>query len=141
MKRNAITVAVLAGALSAMAAVASAAEKVDLGKREFDAKCVICHGAKGKGDGPYAGLLTKTLPDLTTLAKRNGGVFPLQRVYETIDGGPSVTVHGTRDMPIWGTDYRLRAAEYYIDVPYDAEAFVRARLLALSEYIYRLQVK
>lgn len=141
MRLGAIILAVLAGTLSATATLAAAAEKIDLGKREYDAKCVICHGPKGKGDGPYAGLLTKSLPDLTTLARRNGGVFPLQRVVETIEGGPSITSHGTRDMPIWGAEYRLRAAEYYIDVPYDAEAYVRARILALSEYVYRLQAK
>lgn len=49
--------------------------------------------------------------------------------------------HGTRDMPIWGQDYRVRAAEYYMDVPYDSELFVRTRILALAEYLSRLQAK
>ena len=44
-------------------------------------------------------------------------------------------------MPIWGNQYRVRAAEYYIDVPYDPEVFVRAKILALIDYISRLQVK
>jgi hypothetical protein len=25
--------------------------------------------------------------------------------------------HGTRDMPIWGQEYGVKAAEYYMDVP------------------------
>ncbi|HSF48517.1 MAG TPA: hypothetical protein VLA73_09165 [Burkholderiales bacterium] len=44
-------------------------------------------------------------------------------------------------MPIWGIEYKAKAAEHYMDVPYDEQAFVRARILALIEYIYRLQAK
>jgi hypothetical protein len=44
-------------------------------------------------------------------------------------------------MPIWGRDYSLKAAEAYFDVPYDPEAYVRTRMLALTEYIARLQAK
>ena len=44
-------------------------------------------------------------------------------------------------MPTWGSVYRSRAAEYYVDAPYDPNAFVRARTLASIEYISRLQVK
>jgi hypothetical protein len=75
---------------------------------------------------------------LTQLAKSNGGVFPVNRVYETIEGA-NVPSHGSRDMPIWGMDYRIKAAEYFVDVPYDSEAYVRARILTLLEYINRLQ--
>ena len=43
-------------------------------------------------------------------------------------------------MPIWGRDYALAAGEHFVDVPYDANAWVRARILALVDYINRLQV-
>ena len=115
-------------------------ERVDFGKREFDANCATCHGPSGKGNGPITDLLTKRPPDLTQLSKNNGGVFPMARLYDVIDGS-GVQAHGTRDMPIWGQDYRVRAAEYYVDVPYDPEAYVRVRILALLEYINRLQAK
>lgn len=141
MKSITIAATLLTGALAAVAATATAADRVDFGKREYDANCAICHGQKAKGDGPYAGLLTKTLPDLTVLAKRNGGVFPLQRVYDSIEGSSVVGAHGTRDMPIWGAAYRLKAAEHYMDMPYNAETYVRARILALAEYLNRLQEK
>lgn len=85
-------------------------------------------------------MLRKAPPDLTVLTKTNNGVFPMTRLYEVIEGA-NVPSHGARDMPIWGQDYRVQAAEYYIDVPYDPEAYVRARILALLEYINRLQVK
>ncbi|MGZ5074551.1 MAG: c-type cytochrome, partial [Usitatibacter sp.] len=114
--------------------------KVDVGKREYDSKCAVCHGVKGKGDGPYQGLGSQVIPDLTTLARKNGGVFPFQKTYEIIDGRTELKAHGTRDMPIWGTEYRhdARGAVLEADPP---EAVVRARILALNEYLYRMQVK
>ena len=114
--------------------------RVDFGKREFESNCASCHGLSGKGGGYAVEWLKKSPTDLTTLSKRNGGVFPVSRMYETIEGG-NVPSHGSRDMPVWGSDYRIKAAEYYVDVPYDPEAFVRTRILALIEYIKRLQEK
>jgi mono/diheme cytochrome c family protein len=114
--------------------------KTDLGKREFDANCASCHGVSGKGSGPIADLLKRSPPDLTTMQQRNGGVFPMNRAYEIIEG-VGVPEHGTRDMPIWGREYSVKAAEYYMDAPYNQEAFVRARILVLLEYLSRLQVK
>lgn len=136
-------IAVIAGAMTValpMLAVGQQ-QKLDLGKREYDANCAACHGVKGAGDGPFGELLKSSVPDLTTLAKRNNGVFPFMRVYEMVDGTQMVRAHGTRDMPIWGTDYRIKGAEYYMEIPYDPEAYVRTRILALTEYVYRLQQK
>ena len=52
-----------------------------------------------------------------------------------------IPLHGTREMPVWGRDYGIEAGEYYMEVPYDREAYVRGRILALIEYINRLQAK
>lgn len=111
----------------------------DLGRAEFEANCAHCHGMQGRGDGPLRGFLTRPTPDLTVLARENGGVFPVSRIYEVILGTEEPTVHGTREMPVWGREYRRRAAEHYFDAPYDPEVFVRARILALIDYIARLQ--
>ena len=128
-----------AAAVLLLGAATVFAQTPDFGKREYESNCAVCHGKEGKGNGPYAGYLTKAATDLTQMAKKNGGVFPLNRAYEVIEGaGPG---HGTRDMPVWGQDYRVKAAEYYIDVPYNAEAYVRTRILALAEYLSRLQAK
>lgn len=116
-------------------------KEMDVGKREYDANCAVCHGPKGKGDGPKAGMGGVRPADLTTLAQRNGGWFPFARVYEFIDGRRLVKAHGTREMPAWGLGYRAEAAEYYAQAPANAEAHVRARILALTEYVYRLGAK
>jgi mono/diheme cytochrome c family protein len=115
----------------------------DVGKREYDNNCAVCHGASGKGDGPYAGIIETKVPDLTTLQQANNGVFPYDRVYQSIDGRLELKAHGTRDMPIWGNEYNAKAAEYYSDYlrDYSAQGFVRGRILALINYIYSLQAQ
>jgi mono/diheme cytochrome c family protein len=117
-----------------------AADKVDLGKREYDSNCIACHGKDLKG-GAYVDFLKVTPPDLTQLSKKNGGVFPLERVYAVIDGRQEVKAHGPRDMPIWGRDYQIKAGEHYVDINYDPEAFVRGRIFALIDYLNRMQAK
>lgn len=141
MKRSIIQAALVGACLAIAATGALGQGKVDLGKREYDANCASCHGLKGAGDGPNKPYLTKSPTDLTRLAKANGGILPFDRLYESIDGSKVIAGHGSRDMPTWGNEYRTKAAEYYMDSPYDPDAFVRARILALLEYISRLQVK
>jgi hypothetical protein len=46
--------------------------------------------------------LKAKVPDLTLLAKRNGGQFPEPRVRKVILGDDVVASHGSREMPIWG---------------------------------------
>ncbi len=139
MKGHKAGAAFVGAALIFASALASAAE--DVGKREYDNNCAVCHGATGKGDGPYAGIIDTRIPDITTLQKANNGVFPFNRIYELIDGRAEVKAHGTRDMPIWGNEYNDKAVQYYSDFyrQYNPEGFVRGRILALINYIYNLQ--
>ena len=71
------------------------------GAATFIDHCAGCHGAAANGDGPMAELLTIQPADLTRLSERNGGVFPLTRVVERIDGTTEMQVHGG-PMPIFG---------------------------------------
>jgi mono/diheme cytochrome c family protein len=142
MKPGNFIAALCGAALIATAGSASAQDrKFDFGKREYDSNCANCHGLKGKGDGPYKPFLTKSPTDLTTLSKRNAGIYPFHAVYAIIDGRQDVAAHGPRDMPVWGAQYSIKSAESYMDVPYSSESFVRSRILALTEYISRLQAK
>lgn len=138
----AIAAVSLTGAL--MATSAAWSQEVTVGQREFSNNCAVCHGASGKGDGPLAGSLNQTVANLTVLSKNNGGVFPVARMYEVIDGRAVIASHGTRDMPAWGYEYNSQADTnmlgYYYTGP-DVDAFVRGRVLALIEYISTLQEK
>jgi mono/diheme cytochrome c family protein len=135
--KSTLTASMLAVMLSQGASYAQST-RTDIGKIEFESNCASCHGVSGKGGGPAVEWLRKSPTDLTTLTKRNAGVFPVSRMYDMIEGS-NVASHGTRDMPVWGMDYRIKAAEYYYEVPYDPEVYVRSRILALIEYINRLQ--
>jgi mono/diheme cytochrome c family protein len=124
-------------------AASSYGQDTDIGKREYVINCAVCHGDKGKGDGPLVALLKKPAADLTKLQKDNNGVFPFDRVYEVIDGRETVAAHGPREMPIWGDKYNKEAAGLMgvFLTTKDLESFVRGRILALVGYIYTLQAK
>lgn len=149
MKNNLISIfiAVAMMMMLGISGIATAAErkaKADVGKNEYQNSCILCHGAAGKGDGSVVELLKKKPTDLTTLSRKNNGVFPFDRIYGMIDGRDMVVGHGDREMPAWGNRYSsdtVKAAEYYIDMPYDMEMYVRSRILALIDYLNRIQVK
>ena len=142
LRHGAIAQAVLV-MIGTTATAALAADKlVDVGKFEYEGACTVCHGATGKGNGPFMGQLTTKIPDLTVLAKNNGGVFPFDRVYQVIDGREQIKAHGTRDMPVWGQAFRRQSSVYFQNYPAeDQESNARSRILALTEYVYRLQAK
>lgn len=119
----------------------AAGNLVDLGKKEYLNSCAVCHGADGQAKTQVADILKVVPADLTVLAKKNGGIFPMARVYETIDGRLELRAHGAREMPVWGQRYTVEAAPSYDDYPHNAEVYVRSRILSLIDYIYRLQVK
>ena len=125
------------------------AEELDSGRAEYQSSCAPCHGKDGKGNGPVSAGLKVPPPDLTVLAKRNNGVFPFHAVYEVIDGRKAVIAHGTRDMPIWGDRYVPepskalipRPSENILSLFLDPETVVRMRILAVIDYLNRIQEK
>jgi len=121
--------------------VGAADKGVDFGKREYLNSCAVCHGTDGKAQTQVMDILKAAPQDLTKLAKRNGGVFPMARVYDVIDGRADVKAHGPRDMPIWGQRFSADAVPGHDDFPYNTEVHVRARILGLIDYIYRIQEK
>ncbi len=68
--------------------------------------CVSCHGPAARGDGPLAPDLRVPVPDMTTLAARNGGRFPAARVERIIRSGEVLRGHGSADMPAWGDAFK-----------------------------------
>lgn len=132
----------LAGFLMVLTFLSSASfaqGPVDFGKKEFESSCASCHGVSAKGDGALFRYLVKPPSDLTTLARRNGGVFPSQRVWETIDGSTVTEIgpHGTREMPVWGQVYRDRAQ----DTQHEPDWYAAHRMASLIYYLARIQEK
>ena len=124
--------------------------RTDLGKLSYESNCASCHGLTGQGDGPMAIHLTRNVPDLTMLAKRNNGILPAAEMYNVIVGEKQIPSHGSRDMPVWGQEFRIQGTKehgvvvgdrYLGMFPYDEEAYIRARVLMIIEYINRIQAK
>ncbi|MDH3645926.1 MAG: cytochrome c [Gammaproteobacteria bacterium] len=83
---------------------AQQSEVIDSGRTVFNRKCAVCHGLEGTGGGPLGAHLKKRPADLSHISRRNGGTFPFWSVYSTIDGRDEVGSHGSREMPVWGTN-------------------------------------
>lgn len=128
------TMLLAAGVAFAAAAGDSGSANTELGQQLYADNCAACHGRSGGGDGPVAGALMVTPPDLTRLAARNGGEFPAGVVASYIDGRKAVVAHGTRSMPVWGTEFWLQAG-----ADGAAEAKVKAKIDTLVEYIASMQ--
>jgi len=115
------------------------AEEDLIGANEYRISCLSCHGVGGKGNGSMAEILKVQPSDLTTIAKNNEGIFPLDQVFRTIDGRHGVAGHGDRDMPIWGARYLREDVERYGD--FGGDDVVRLRILELVYYIQSIQQK
>lgn len=97
----------------------------------FVSYCAVCHGKAADGRGPMASILKTHVPDLTLIARRNGGVFPFTSVAKRIDGTQSVGLgHGTSEMPIWGP--------LFSQVTTDRD-FGKVRVYNLTKYLQSLQ--
>jgi mono/diheme cytochrome c family protein len=102
------------------------------GKDLYAAYCASCHGKTGKGDGPAVVALKAPPPDLTLIAKRNGGKFAWAAVEQAISGADRALAHGTPDMPIWGP--------IFFSMGHDT-ALETMRLKNLTSYLESMQQK
>ena len=103
------------------------------GKASYEQYCQGCHGADGKGHGEIEADLATPPPDLTQLAARYAGNFPVDSVFQTIDGIKEVEAHGTREMPVWGNIWGEQDG-----TPVQREV-VERRINELVEYIRSIQ--
>jgi hypothetical protein len=70
------------------------------------------------------------------ISKKNNGTFPFWRIYGVIDGREEIKGHGSRNMPIWGAEFRSQAASSVT-----AQSQVRGRILELVYYLQSIQTK
>lgn len=105
----------------------------NIGADLYRSYCASCHGQTARGDGPAGAALKVPAPDLTALARRNGGRFPDGHVYQVIEWGGAIASHGSRKMPVWGVAFRPLSDENQREVS--------ARIHALTDYIASIQLK
>lgn len=108
----------------------------DAGKMYYRKYCASCHGTTGKGDGPTSVALKTKTPDLTQLAKTNGGKFPYIEVLDIIDGTHVMASHGSKEMPAWGETFQSDTSGDPME-----QAAVRGRLMLLTDYLRSIQEK
>jgi mono/diheme cytochrome c family protein len=125
----------LVGLLLGLATTLFAGES-DSGKQMYLQYCGSCHGKEGKGDGTVSRDLKVRVPDLTVLARRNKGAYPLDAVLATIDGRRTVRGHGDRNMPVWGETFQTESeGKKYPELT----TLLKAKIIA--EYVATLQRK
>lgn len=107
---------------------------VEVGRDAFATYCAACHGVDARGNGPAAASLTTPPADLTRIAARRGGDFPIDEISAWIDGRLAPPAHGTREMPVWG--YRFAEGLPRGELTQD---LVRGRILILVEYLRSIQ--
>jgi mono/diheme cytochrome c family protein len=107
----------------------------DTGKHDYDALCASCHGVTGTGEG--RDLTEANPPDITQLSRKNGGKFPFEEVYRTVDGREMKGSHRRFAMPFWG-DYLQKQGHENTPV---SNAAVRERITAIVRYVETLQKK
>jgi len=103
------------------------------GKEMFLSYCASCHGKSAKGDGPASKALKQLPADLTTLAKRNGGKYPSDKVTSVLRGQASLMAHGDQEMPVWGPVFWRMSGGH--------EEQVQMRIANLNRYLESLQEK
>jgi mono/diheme cytochrome c family protein len=129
----------LAGAAAAAAGQRTGSQPPPLGAPSFSGAdifgfyCASCHGIDARGGGPVAAALKAPPPDLTQLSRRNGGVFPRQRIEMFVTSGRTdAPAHGTSDMPVWGPIFRA------LD---QSDTLATVRVENVVRYLESLQVK
>jgi len=131
--------ALVASAWALMVTGQAIAQDVEAGREEYRMHCAACHGLEGRGDGPIGQILKVPAPNLALITERNGGKYPVRKIYDIIEGSSVVAAHGTRDMPLWGDRYRKGPAPQTPDQQDVAATQAEQRILALVYYLGTLQ--
>jgi mono/diheme cytochrome c family protein len=104
------------------------------GQQLYSRFCAACHGDKGLGDGVVAASFKIMVPDLTRIARRQGGTFPEEQVRRIIDGRKTLPPHGLREMPVWGFEFYAQSG----DKP-DPEKTTSEMVARLTDYLRSIQ--
>lgn len=106
------------------------------GQMLFMENCIACHGAEGRGDGPLAAGLTTPPADLTRIAARRDGVWPMLEVMSILDGYSRSTLP-REDMPVFESFLDDDMVEF--DTGNGVAMLVPSKLVAIADYLETLQ--
>ncbi len=103
------------------------------GGKVFHGYCTSCHGEDARGGGPLVPVLRVAPVDLTLIAERSGGAFPLDEVVEKIDGRRPMRGGGRSEMPAWSKIFHAAEGGR-------GEEPVRQKFVALAHFLRSIQV-
>jgi hypothetical protein len=106
------------------------------GRDLFVENCVYCHGKSGRGDGPNAGQLNTPPSDLTKIAERRDGVWPMLEIMSIIDGYSRNTLP-REDMPVFESFLDNEMVEF--DTGNGVDVLVPSKLVEIVYYLEAVQ--
>jgi cytochrome c553 len=116
--------------------VGTSIEAQSVGELLFKKNCVSCHGATGRGDGPLSAGLKTDPADLTQIAARRDGVWPMLEVMSILDGYLKAT-NPREDMPIF--EELLDNDMVELDTGNGLIALVPVKLVEITNYLESIQ--
>ena len=122
--------------LGLVALQACAPASSNSGKTLYNDKCSVCHGATGQGDGQFEAQLGAKPPDLTQIAARRDGVWPMLEVMAIVDGYSKRYLPGS-DMPIYNEFVEGNLVTF--DTGNGVQQKAPASLVAITRYLETLQ--
>ncbi len=106
------------------------------GQMLYMENCASCHGVTGRGDGPSATDLMTPPADLTKIAARRDGIWPMLEVMSIIDGYSRSTLQRD-EMPIF--DDFLGGGMTDFDTGNGLRTPVQTNLIKMVDYLEKLQ--
>ena len=122
--------------LAPLLVIGPSLEASDPGRVLYMENCVPCHGVSGKGDGPIALRLETRPADLTKIAERRDGVWPMLEIMAILDGYSRNTLP-REDMPVFENFLDNEMTEF--DTGNGVPTLVPTKLLDIAYYLESLQ--
>lgn len=120
----------------ALTFLGSSLEADSTGESLYLENCVSCHGVYGHGDGPIAKVSRTPPADLTKIAARRDGVWPMLEVMSIIDGYSRNTLP-REDMPVFESFLDNEMVEF--DTGNGEVVLAPSKLIEIVEYLETLQ--
>jgi hypothetical protein len=116
--------------------MASSLDAGSTGKNLYQEHCLQCHGPDGRGDGVAAADLATPPADLTGIAARRDGVWPMLEVMAIIDGYSRDTLPRV-DMPVFEEFLDNEMVEF--DSGNGITVLVPTKLVEIATFLLALQ--